>query len=52
MSISGNASTEQDNTAVACYSMMQKMYSKEYSEFIQLFYGIRVKRVVQNDSCI
>lgn len=50
MSISGNASTEQDNTAVACYSMMQKMYSKEYSEFIQLFYGIHVSTVSSLES--
>lgn len=50
MSISGNASTEQDKTAVACYSMMQKMYSKEYSEFIKLFYGIHVSTVSSLES--
>ena len=50
MSISGNANTEQDKTAVACYSMMQKMYSKEYSEFIKLFYGIHVSTVASLES--
>jgi len=50
MSISGNAFTEQDKTAVACYEMMRKMYAKEYSEFIQIFYGIHVSTVKSMES--
>ena len=50
MTISGNAKTEQDETATACYKMMQNMYRKEYSEFIQLFYGIHVSTVTSMES--
>jgi ubiquitin carboxyl-terminal hydrolase 8 len=50
MSISGNASTVQDQTAIACYEMMKNMYRKEYSEFIKLFYGIHVSTVTSMES--
>jgi ubiquitin carboxyl-terminal hydrolase 8 len=50
MTISGNAKTEQDETARACYKMMQNMYRKEYSEFIKLFYGIHVSTVTSLES--
>ena len=50
MTISGNAKTEQDQTAKACYKMMQNMYRKEYSEFIKLFYGIHVSTVTSLES--
>ena len=50
MTISGKAKTEQDETARACYKMMQNMYRKEYSEFIQLFYGIHVSTVTSLES--
>ena len=50
MSISGNANTNQDDTAVACYKMMVNMYTKEYSEFIKLFYGIHVSTVTSVES--
>ena len=50
MTISGNAKTEQDQTAKECYKMMQNMYRKEYSEFIKLFYGIHVSTVTSLES--
>ena len=50
MSISGNAATDQDQTAIACYKMMKNMYTKEYSEFIKLFYGIHVSTVTSMES--
>ena len=46
MTISGNAKTEQDETARACYKMMQNMYRKEYSEFLGFFYGTMVSKVI------
>lgn len=45
MNIKGNPENETDKMAVACYKMMQKMYKKEFSEILQLFYGIHVSLI-------
>lgn len=49
MKISGDAVNNTDRLAVSCYDMMQKMYSKDYSEMLQLFYGIQVSVVFSFD---
>ena len=51
MSISGEVLNSTDKLADTCYNMMKKMYKKEYSEFLQLFYGIHVSKVtsINND---
>ena len=46
MSISGNVENPVDSMAVKCFSMIQKMYSKEYSEIWNMFYGIHVSQII------
>lgn len=45
MKISGNPENEKDNMACKCYSMMKTVYSKEYSEIMDLFYGITISHI-------
>lgn len=47
MNISGIAKNTKDELAVECYKMMQNMYSKEYSEILNIFYGISIN-LIQN----
>lgn len=49
MKISGNAVNKTDKLAITCYGMMQKMYSKDYSEMLQIFYGIQVSVIFSVD---
>ena len=53
MIISGNIVNNKDELAQICYAMMKKMYKKEYSEFIKLFYGIHVSKVnsIESEYC-
>lgn len=46
MTITGTADSETDKLAEKCYAMMKNMYKKEYSEFLNLFYGIQVTKIV------
>ena len=46
MTITGDASNETDKMAVKCFEMVQKMYSKEYSEIWNMFYGIHVSQII------
>ena len=50
MNITGEPETQTDLLAKKCFNMMKKMYSKEYSEFIDLFYGIHVSQVKSTSS--
>jgi len=50
MTITGEKSTTQDEMAVKCYEMMKVMYKKEYSEMIDLFFGIHVSKVTSLES--
>ena len=45
MSIKGSAENNVDELAKKCYLMMKNMYSKEYSEFLNFFYGIHVSSI-------
>jgi len=45
MSIQGNIQNGVDTLANDCYIMMQNMYKKEYSEIINIFYGISVTQI-------
>jgi len=42
MTISGKMQNQTDQIAVQCFEMIKNMYSKEYSEIWNLFYGIHV----------
>jgi len=45
MTIKGNVETRKDKLAEKCFKMMKKMYKKEYSEFLNMFYGIHVSEI-------
>jgi len=49
MRISGNTENETDKLAVECYTMLKNIYTKEYSEIMDLFYGIYVSEIVSLD---
>jgi len=46
MSINGKANTDTDKMAVQCFEMIKNMYSKEYSEIWNMFYGIHVSQII------
>ena len=48
--IKGKIECDEDNLAKECYTMIKNMYSKEYSEIIQLFYGIHVSQIINLES--
>jgi ubiquitin carboxyl-terminal hydrolase 8 len=45
MVIKGQTISKTDKMAVKCYEMMKVMYSKEYSEMLDIFYGIHVSKI-------
>ena len=45
MKIKGNVLTDKDKVAKKCFDMMKNMYKKEYSEILDIFYGIHVSCV-------
>lgn len=50
MSIKGTVKNNRDKLAEACYGMMKRMYEKEYSELLGLFYGISVSQIISVDN--
>lgn len=49
MKIKGNILTDKDKVAKKCFDMMKNMYKKEYSEILDIFYGIHVSCVKGED---
>jgi ubiquitin C-terminal hydrolase len=45
MTVSGNAENNTDKVAIKCFEMIINMYSKEYSEFWNLFYAVHVSEI-------
>jgi len=45
MKINGKPETNVDKTAIRCYELLKHVYSKEYSEIMELFYGISVTTI-------
>ena len=45
MTISGQVENETDKIAVKCFEMIKNMYSNEYSEIWNLFYGVHVSEI-------
>lgn len=43
--ITGNKENGVDELAIECYRMLQSVYSKEYSEIMDLFYGVHVSEI-------
>ena len=50
MNIQGNAITNTDKLALSCFKMMKNMYKKEYSEFLNMFFGIHVSKIKSLES--
>jgi ubiquitin carboxyl-terminal hydrolase 8 len=46
MQISGEPKTSQDSLAMQCYNTFQRMYSKEYSGLLDVFFGLQVSQLV------
>jgi len=46
MTINGTAMNDTDIMATKCFEMIKKMYTKEYSEIWNLFYGIHVSQII------
>jgi len=47
--ISGNKKNKLDELAIECYSLLKNVYEKEYSEIMDLFYGIYVSEIASID---
>ena len=52
MRISGNAKNGRDIMAIKCYDTLKTVYAKEYSEIMDLFYGIYVSEILSADGTI
>ena len=52
MKITGKIENAVDKIATECYTMLQNIYSKEYSEVMNMFYGIYVSELMTMDGKI
>jgi hypothetical protein len=52
MKILGNIENPLDVLATKCYEMLQNTYTKEYSEIMDLFYGIYVSELASLDNSV
>lgn len=52
MRIMGNVENGVDKLATECYGMLKTVYSKEYSEIMDLYYGIYVSEIVSLDGTV
>jgi ubiquitin C-terminal hydrolase len=51
MTITGNVNNDKDIVGKKCYEMMKQMYTKNYSEMLNLFYGIQMSVITDlNDT--
>jgi ubiquitin C-terminal hydrolase len=49
ISINGNTQNGLDELAIKCYSMLKTVYTKEYSEIMDLFFGIYMSIITNKD---
>ena len=49
MNISGKSQHHVDDLALNCYGMLKDVYSKEYSEIMDMFYGIYVSQILSTN---
>jgi ubiquitin carboxyl-terminal hydrolase 8 len=49
MTIDGLVKSDTDKIALQCFEMTKRMFSKEYSEIWQMFYGIHVSQIISID---
>lgn len=45
VNITGTASSKHDELAIQCYRLLDNVFSKEYSDIFELFYGISVTEI-------
>jgi len=50
--IRGNPMHKKDESALKCYDMLKTVYAKEYSEIMELFYGIYMSEILSVDHSI
>ncbi len=51
MTITGSVNNDKDIVGKKCYEMMKQMYSKNYSEMLNIFYGIQMSVITElNDT--
>ena len=50
MQITGKVLNDTDILAKECYEMMKNMYNKEYSEILEIFYGIHVSEITSYET--
>jgi len=46
MKISGSPENNVDKMAIKCYDMLKTSYAREYSEIMEMFYGIYVSQII------
>jgi ubiquitin carboxyl-terminal hydrolase 8 len=49
MKISGNKSNDVDEIAISCYKMLKSTYETEYSEIMNIFYGVYISEIISKD---
>ena len=52
VNISGQVKNSTDGIAVKCYELLKQSYTKEYSEIMELFYGIYLSEIISMDDSI
>jgi ubiquitin carboxyl-terminal hydrolase 8 len=50
MKINGDKKTDIDEMATVCYEMLKNVYSKEYSEIMNIYYGIYVSEIISMET--
>lgn len=50
MQITGDSKNETDVLAITAYKMMQNMYKNDYSDILNIFYGIHVSQITSIDT--
>jgi ubiquitin C-terminal hydrolase len=50
MNIKGTIKNKTDKMAKVCYKMMENMYKREYSELLDVFYGIHISQIKSLDN--
>lgn len=52
MKIKGEVRNNTDKLAIKCFEMMKEMYSNEYSELLDIFYGIHVSVIEKEEKIL
>jgi ubiquitin C-terminal hydrolase len=50
MTIQGEVINEKDKIAIKCFQRIKEMYENDYSEIWNLFYGIQVSQLIEEDT--